>query len=228
MKMAQRLPLAFEPGSRWSYSNTGYVLLGILVHEATGRFYGDVLKDRVFGPLGMKTARVISESDIVPNRAAGYRLAGGELKNQEWVAPRLNTTADGSLYLTILDFVAWERGAPGESRPEARELEAGLHARRAEEREVVSPYGFGWNLDEQAGHPKIHHGGAWQGFKSYICRWLGPDLTIVALANLAEANPRPRRRPRRGDPRAGAPEARTRRRRLIRPPRAGPCPCPGR
>ncbi|MGH8241236.1 MAG: serine hydrolase domain-containing protein, partial [Steroidobacteraceae bacterium] len=109
-KAAYGLALEFEPGSRWSYSNTGYVLLGILIHKVSGRFYGEVLKDRVFAPLGMKTARIISEEDIVPNRAAGYRLANGELKNQEWVAPRLNTTADGSLYLAMDDYIAWDRG----------------------------------------------------------------------------------------------------------------------
>ena len=88
------LPLQFSPGTQWSYSNTGYLLLGIVVRRVSGRFYGDVLADRVFAPLGMKSARIISEEDIVPNRAAGYRLVTGELRNQEWVAPQANTTAD--------------------------------------------------------------------------------------------------------------------------------------
>ena len=79
------MKLEFAPGSRWNYSNTGYVVLGHPVRKASGQFYGDVLRDRVFGPLGMKTARIITEEDIVPHRAAGYRLERGELKNQEWV-----------------------------------------------------------------------------------------------------------------------------------------------
>ena len=53
----------------------------------------------------MTSARVISEEDIVPNRAAGYRLVDGEPKNQEWVSPSLNTTADGTLHLTVCDLV---------------------------------------------------------------------------------------------------------------------------
>jgi len=69
------------------------VLLGALIHRVTGRFYGDLLRDSVFGPLAMRDSRIISEADIVPNRAAGYRLEDGALKNQEWVAPLLNTTA---------------------------------------------------------------------------------------------------------------------------------------
>src|SRR5215213_9899510 len=78
-KMAFGLTPEFPPGSRWNYSNTGYVLLGIIIHKASGQFYGDVLGDRVFGPLQMRTARIISEEDIIPNRAAGYQLVQGAL-----------------------------------------------------------------------------------------------------------------------------------------------------
>ena len=109
-KMAFGLEPEFPPGSRWNYSNTGYVLLGIIIHKASGKFYGDLLRERIFTPLGMGTARVISEEDIIPNRAAGYQMVQGQLKNQEWVAPKLNTTADGSLYLSIRDYIAWDRG----------------------------------------------------------------------------------------------------------------------
>ena len=75
VRLAASLPLAFTPGTRWSYSNTGYVLLGALIHRVTGAFYGDLLRERIFQPLAMTSARVISEADLVPNRAAGYRLA---------------------------------------------------------------------------------------------------------------------------------------------------------
>lgn len=103
-----KLPLDFQPGEQWRYSNPGYVTLGVLIGRASGRFYGDLLSERIFTPLGMSTARVISEADIVRNRADGYRLIDGKLKNQEWVSPRLNTTADGSLYLTVLDLAKWD------------------------------------------------------------------------------------------------------------------------
>src|SRR2546425_1429373 len=108
LKRAQAIPLAFQPGEKWSYSNLGYVLLGILIHKVSGQFYGDFLQERVFRPLGMTTARIISEADIIPNRAAGYRLVKGELKNQDWVSPSLNTTADGALYLTVYDMAKWD------------------------------------------------------------------------------------------------------------------------
>jgi CubicO group peptidase (beta-lactamase class C family) len=187
-RMAFGLRPEFPPGSRWNYSNTGYVLLGIIIHKASGQFYGDLLRDRVFGPLGMRTARIISEADIIPNRAAGYRLARGELKNQEWVAPQLNTTADGSLYLSLEDYIAWDRGLRAKKilKPESWAavftpvtLNSGKHY----------PYGFGWSIDTVAGQLRIHHGGAWQGFQTYISRYLGDDMTIVALSNLGASQP---------------------------------------
>ena len=187
-RLAFGLKLEFAPGSRWNYSNTGYVLLGIIVGKASGRFYGDLLAERVFAPLGMKTARVISEADIVPNRAAGYRLVDGQLKNQEWVAPKLNTTADGSLYLSVLDLVAWDRGLRAGAVLKPASWEAVLTPVRLNSGRPY-PYGFGWAVEETAGQAVHRHDGAWQGFKSGIARFLGSDLTVVVLANLAEADP---------------------------------------
>jgi CubicO group peptidase (beta-lactamase class C family) len=187
-KLAFALPLEFPPGSRWNYSNTGYVLLGIIIHKVSGQFYGDLLRDRVFAPLGMKTARVISEEDIVPNRAGGYRLDKGALKNQEWVAPKLNTTADGSLYLSLRDMIAWDKGLRSGAI-----LSPKSWARVNDPVKLNSgkryPYGFAWFVDTLNGSPRLHHSGSWQGFKTYISRYLGDDLTIIVLANLAEANP---------------------------------------
>jgi len=187
-KIAYGMPLGFAPGSRWSYSNTGYVLLGILVHKVSGRFYGDVLKDRVFAPLGMKTARIISEEDIVPHRAAGYRLVNGQLKNQEWVSPTMDTTADGSLYLSMLDFIAWDHGLRAHAilKPQSW---AQVYTPMVLKSGKTYPYGFGWNLGESQGQPWYHHGGSWQGFKTYISRYLADDLTIIVLSNLADATP---------------------------------------
>jgi len=182
------LPLEFEAGSRWKYSNTGYALLGFLVHQVSGQFYGDVLAERVFKPLGMPSARVISEQDIVMNRAAGYEMVDGQIKNQEWYAPPFNTMADGSLYLSLLDYLAWDRG-----------LRAGAILTPESWKQVYTParlssgktypYGFGWFIDESKGAPWYRHSGSWQGFKTFFSRYLADDLAIVVLANLSEATP---------------------------------------
>ena len=187
-KFAFGLTLEFPPGSRWNYSNTGYVLLGIIVHKASGSFYGDVLATRVFKPLGMTTARVINEADIIPNRAAGYQLEKGEVKNQEWVAPKLNTTADGSLYFSLRDLIAWDAGVRSRAILKPESWEQILRPVQLTSGKTY-PYGFGWFLDERGGKPLQQHSGSWQGFKTQFSRFIGDDLSIVVLANLAQASP---------------------------------------
>jgi CubicO group peptidase (beta-lactamase class C family) len=191
LKIVEGIPLAFPPGSKWSYSNLGYLTLGILIHRVSGQFYGDFLRERVFQPLGMTTTRIISEADIVPNRAAGYRLVNGQLKNQEWVSPTLNTTADGSLYFSILDLAKWDAA-----------LREGRLLSTASFRQMYTPvllndgkpnsagYGFGWFIHDIGGHKIIEHEGAWQGFTSNISRYVDDKLTIVMLTNLAGADPK--------------------------------------
>jgi hypothetical protein len=106
------------------------------------------------------------------------------------VSPQLNTMADGSLYLSLLDLVAWDRG-----------LRARAVLKPASRAEVFTPatlrdgtrtqYGFGWRLFEVAGQRVERHAGAWQGFKTEIARFLGSDLTVIVLCNLAQAEPAP-------------------------------------
>ena len=187
-RLYARLPLDFKPGATWSYSNTGYALLGFIVRRVTGRFYGDYLKERVFEPLGMRTARVISESDIVPNRAAGYELVDGEIRNQGWVSPSLNTTADGALYLTVHDLARWAIALNRARVPDSAGLAMSWTPVRLNDGGTY-PYGFGWRLDDQRGRPRIGHGGSWQGFRASIQRYPEHDLTVIALANLDAAMP---------------------------------------
>jgi CubicO group peptidase (beta-lactamase class C family) len=183
-----RLPLEFEPGAEFSYSNTGYALLGFLVHRVSGQFYGDLLRDRVFKPLGMKTARVISEADLVPNRAAGYQLIDGAIENQEWYAPAVNTTADGALYLSLDDYVAWDRGLRAQAILTSRSW-AEIYSPVRLKSGKTYPYGFGWDVDACEGKPWYHHSGSSQGFTTYISRYLADDLTLVVLTNLIDASP---------------------------------------
>ena len=188
VKHAYSLPLDFAPGARWSYSNTGYILLGILIKKATGRSYLDVLDTDVFKPLGMKTAKGIDDAGIVPHRAAGYDVVDGKLKNQDWVSPTMNSTADGSLYFSLNDMIAWSRG-----------VEQGKILTAADWQQVYTPvklnsgktypYGFGWSLNQAAGKPRYHHGGAWQGFRTYFSRYLGDGMSLIVLANSGSANP---------------------------------------
>jgi CubicO group peptidase (beta-lactamase class C family) len=181
------IPLAFQPGEKWSYSNLAYVMLGLLIHKVSGKFYGDFLQERIFKPLEMTTARIISESDIVPNRAAGYRVANGQLKNQDWVSPSLNTTADGALYLTIYDMAKWDAALYTEKLLKKSSLEQMWTPVKLNDGKT-HPYGFGWALGQVRGHRVIEHGGAWQGFKAQISRYVDDKLTVIVLANQIRTN----------------------------------------
>ena len=190
LKIVEGIPLEFPPGTKWSYSNLGYLTLGVLIHQVTGEFYGDFLQQRIFQPLGMTTTRIISEADIVPNRAAGYRLVKGELKNQEWVSPTLNTTADGALYFSILDLAKWDAGLYTEKLLKRSSLDQMWTVTKLKNGKPNSGhYGFGWSILNKNGHRVIDHGGAWQGFKSHISRYVDDRLTVVVLANLEQADP---------------------------------------
>ncbi len=177
-------PLDFQPGTDWRYSNSGYVLLGVIIKKITGKFYGDLLKEYIFTPLDMKTTRIISDRDIVMNRSAGYDLIGDQLKNQEYVSPALDSTADGALYFSVLDLVKWDAALYTDKILKQSNLElmwtpVKLNDGKAEK------YGFGWRLDNVNGHKLVEHGGEWQGFTGFISRYVDDKLTVIILTNLS-------------------------------------------
>jgi CubicO group peptidase (beta-lactamase class C family) len=188
LKMITAQPLYFAPGEKWNYSNLGYVTLGILIHRVTGAFYGEFLQERIFGPLGMKSTRIINEADIIPNRAAGYELKDGVLKNQKWVAPTVNTTADGSLYFTVEDIAKWDEALDAKKLLSPAGFEQMWTPVKLNDGSSA-PYGFGWGLRKtDSGHRVIEHGGAWQGFAAYIARYPDHRLTVAILCNRAGAD----------------------------------------
>ena len=134
----------------------------------------------------MTTARIINEADIVPNRADGYRLVNGELKNQDWVSPMLNTTADGALYLTVLDMAKWDAALYSEKLLKRASLDLMWTPVKLADGKTA-PYGFGWAIGETRGHRAIRHGGGWQGFSTFISRFVDKKLTVIVLTNLAGA-----------------------------------------
>jgi CubicO group peptidase (beta-lactamase class C family) len=188
LKMITAQRLAFAPGERWSYSNLGYVTLGILIHKVSGEFWGAFLQQRIFAPLAMKHTRVISEADIIPNRAAGYVLKNGALKNQLWVSPTVNNTADGSLYFTVEDLAKWDEALETRkliSRAGYDQIWTPVKLNNG----TTAPYGFGWRIAKtDSGHSLLEHGGAWQGFASYIVRYPEDRLTVAVLCNRAGAS----------------------------------------
>jgi len=184
------LPLDFPPGSKWSYSNSGYLLLGVLIHRVTGEFYGDFLQERIFRRLGMSSTRIISEADIISNRSAGYQLVNGELKNQDWVSPTLNTTADGALYTNVVDMEKWDAALYTEKLVKKSSLDQMWMPVTLTDG-TTYPYGFGWDVTSMNGHRLIEHGGAWQGFTTHVSRYIDDKLTVIVLTNLSVENSQP-------------------------------------
>jgi len=193
-KRIKEMPMDFKTGEDWAYRNTNYVLLGILIHKVTGKFYGDFLQERVFGPLGMSRTRIISEEDIIPRRSSGYRLVKGQLKNQEWVSPSLNSTADGALYFTVEDLQKWDAALYTEKLLKKASLDRMWTVEKLSDgKPNKANYGFAWEINNVNGHRVIEHGGAWQGFTTYIARYVDDRLTVVALTNLDSGHSNPKK-----------------------------------
>jgi CubicO group peptidase (beta-lactamase class C family) len=189
LAVMMKLPIQFEPGTQWSYSNSGYVVLGLLTSKLAGKHWSEFQRERIFAPLGMATTQVITERDIVKNRAAGYELDDkGEVKNQVWVDPSLNRLADGSLYFTVKDLAAWDAALRERKLLTPASFDAWWTPVKLASG-TTFPYGFGWDIVEQRGERLVEHGGSWQGFRAAIARYLDQGLTVVVLANLAQAEP---------------------------------------
>jgi len=187
VRLASSLPLDFEPGTDASYSDTAYVLLGIVINRVAHGFYGDLLADRVFRPLAMTRTRIISDTDIIPDRAAGYeRGPSGALQNQAWVAPALNRTADGSLYSTVLDLARWDAALASGRILTAAELgRMWTIDPLSDGGPPLLHYGYGWEINTLRGHRVVEYDGNWQGFQAAMARYDDRDLTVIALTNLS-------------------------------------------
>jgi CubicO group peptidase (beta-lactamase class C family) len=191
VEKVEALPIDFKVGERWDYRNTNYLLLGIIIHKVTGKFYADFLQERIFKPLGMTSTRLISEADIIPNRASGYELHHGELKNQEWVSPTFDSTADGTLYFNVLDIAKWDGALYGTTLLKQSSLDRMWTAYPLNDgKPNPANYGFGWMMEPMNGHKTTQHGGAWQGFTCFILRYPDDNVSVAVLTNLAGGAPR--------------------------------------
>ena len=188
IEVLQSFPLDFAPGSCWKYNNSGYILAGIIVTRVAGMFYGDFLAREVFRPLGMRTAQIISDTDIVPNRAAGYLRTPGGVRNQDFASAALNATGDGSLSLSLEDWSAWIAALDRRALLSQASYDVFWGRTRTSDGQVLD-HGYTWDHTSIDGHPVLEFDGSWQGFRTAIARDPATRLTIVVLANLAAASP---------------------------------------
>jgi CubicO group peptidase (beta-lactamase class C family) len=173
--------LEFEPGTRFHYSNSGYFLLGAVLEQVSGISYEQLLKDRIFKPLGMNDSGYTHSETIIAHRASGYERSSDGLRNARFYDMSIPFAA-GALYSTVGDLFLWDQALYGE-----RLLPANL--RDLLFKPNLESYGFGWGIlipksgSPNAGETVLMHGGAIFGFQSVIERLPKQKELIVLLDN---------------------------------------------
>jgi len=169
-------PLEFQPGEKWNYSNSGYVLLGYLIEKISGQKYATFVQENIFTPLGMKDSGFDSNSTIIVHRASGYTPSKDGPVNAGFIHMSIPFSA-GSLYSTTEDLLKWERGLFGGKVLSAASLQ-----------KMTTPfkqdYAFGLSVHTAGGHKVIDHGGGIEGFNTHLAYYPDDQLTVVVLGNL--------------------------------------------
>jgi CubicO group peptidase (beta-lactamase class C family) len=199
----QRTP-KFAAGTSWSYSNSGYVVLGLIVAKVSGMPFGDFLRQRIFTPLKMNaTLAYVKGKNTVPNRAFGHTK-----ENDSFVETDQSSTSatqgDGGVYSNLEDLAKWDHALANDVLLSDAEMAPALvPVRLADGSETKWPaapgddnlnpgkpvaYGFGWFLDPYAGRPRMWHSGSTRGFSTAIERFTADKLTIVVLCNRTDLN----------------------------------------
>lgn len=174
--------LVEQPGSAWRYNNAGFILLGIIVEEATGQSYAENLQEHLFGPAKMESSGVFSESAILPRLAQGYaRAPNGELMQPLRVDSSIFFSAAG-IYSSAHDILAFDQALYREEFLSA-EARATMHAKKTD-----FPYGFGWGVEEwpigdQRTINVTHHTGSIPGYQSFYIRSEENRDTVIVLNN---------------------------------------------
>jgi CubicO group peptidase (beta-lactamase class C family) len=189
----------FAAGTSWAYSNSGYVVLGLIVSKTSNMSYGEFLQQRIFGPLGMSHTLVyVKGKNRVPNRAFGHSRHGQEFVETDQSSTSA-TLGDGGVYSNLDDLAKWDDALANHTLLSEAEMQPALTPARlangSQTRWPAAPgddnlnpgkpvaYGFGWFLDAYSGRPRMWHSGSTRGFSTVIERFPGERLTIVVLCN---------------------------------------------
>ncbi|HLE68652.1 MAG TPA: serine hydrolase domain-containing protein, partial [Vicinamibacteria bacterium] len=174
-------PLGFEPGEKYAYNNSGYVLLGAIIEKASGKTYEAYLREKIFGPLGMSQTYYGSSSRIIPKRAQGYDGVNAEFENAEYLSMTLPYAA-GSLLSTVDDLAKWDRGLYGTELLSQASLDKWWKPFSLADGESIH-YGYGWSISTYEGHPVVGHGGGINGFTCYLLRMPEDQVFVTVLTN---------------------------------------------
>ena len=192
----------FAPGTQWSYSNSGYVVLGLVVAKVSGKPFREFLRERIFAPLKMsQTVAYQKGINEVAQRAYGHSNEGNTWKETDQ-SPTSATLGDGGIYSSLTDLAKWDEALAQHALLTENEMQPALtpaklttgaqpkwpaNSDRAEGTPVS--YGFGWFLDLYRNHARMWHYGDTVGFHTYILRFPADHLTIIVLCNRTDLNP---------------------------------------
>src|SRR5688500_6560670 len=185
--VSRQKTLNFEPGTRHLYSNTGYVLLSILVQRVSGKSLREFSDEAIFKPLGMTNTRFRdNHTTLIPNRALAYSPApdGWRLS-----VPGFDVVGDGGLYTTVEDLARWARGFAHEPIVGGATVATMARTRGRLAGGDSIAYAFGVIHDAYRGRAFVGHGGAYGGYRAYLAHFPEDDFAVATLCNAATANP---------------------------------------
>ena len=182
----------FAPGQHWSYSNSGYAVLAMIIEKASDKSYGDFLHDRIFAPLGMNhTIAFEKGKNEVQNRAYGHSKVDAGWKQTDQ-SPTSAVLGDGGIYSSLKDIAKWDHALEHHTLLGATEMQLALTPVQVPDNSVLGPdnrpaeYGFGWFLDFYKDHERMWHYGETVGFRTAIERFPDDHLTIIVLCNRSD------------------------------------------
>jgi len=183
--------MLFDPGQGWSYSNTAYVLLGLVIEKVTGRPFGDAMRTRVLQPAGLILTQVDDATELVPDRAGGYTPrpgSPGTFDNAGFISMTYPGAA-GNLRGTAGEMVRWHQALLGGRVLPVAGLARMLTPARTPTGELPSSlgqdiqYGYGLSLTPWQGRATVSHTGGIFGFASQLTTWRDPDVTLAVIVN---------------------------------------------
>lgn len=177
------LPFDFEPGERYLYNNSGYVLLGAIIERASGVKYRKFLDREIFRPLGMSRTHYLFDEPITPRRAAGYQRGRDVIENASYTSATCYHAA-GGLGSTVLDLARWDRAVRANRLVSPESLDQMLRPTVLNDGSEFA-YGYGWGTAEYCGHRIYHHAGGISGFAGHLLHGRDDDVTTIVLSNLS-------------------------------------------
>ncbi|TXK18373.1 beta-lactamase family protein [Pontibacter qinzhouensis] len=179
-------PLEFEPGTKSSYTNSGYFLLGYIIEVVSGVPYGAYLQENIFKPSGMTQTYYGDNSQVIPNRVSSYFKEGDSFRNGEYRSMTVPYAA-GALLSTVEEMSKWHQSLYQNKLISRDLLTASITAYRLKD-ETVGDFGYGWFINpvEVQGSPTLLHPGGISGFSSLIMYLPKEDVLVVLLANFNE------------------------------------------